>query len=430
MDWIKTEQCGCVVGLRGFGKSIFLHFLFREDVRRYYLEKDDANFVFIFIDLLNLVEYTEWVTYELILSRLVDQLRCLGTDAADIEPIALLHHEVARSPNLLIAQRAIEQCITILCRQPERRVILFFDEFDTIFRTFNPSLFRCLRALRDAYHGQLSYIVAATNELASLRDNLVEVDHFYRLVSCNICMLRALDPADAREMIGHLTAQHSMKLSEADTLRLIELSGGHGGLLRTLLSLLWGEDYKSELAKPELIINDEPVLQHECCKIWSSLSKDEQESLCSLIHKEAISVQATRHLVYRGLLKKTDVPVIFSPLFAAFVQTQVPFSTKATYISRSSHIVQLDGQRIETLTELEFEILSYLYEQRKRVCTKDDLVASVYRQRYADMQGGVTNNSLQALISRLRKKIEPDHTRPCYVLTVRGEGYKFVGSGL
>jgi DNA-binding response OmpR family regulator len=41
------------------------------------------------------------------------------------------------------------------------------------------------------------------------------------------------------------------------------------------------------------------------------------------------------------------------------------------------------------------------------------------------MKGGVTDGALQTLISRLRAKIEPDRS-PRYIVTVRGEGYKFI----
>jgi DNA-binding response OmpR family regulator len=120
--------------------------------------------------------------------------------------------------------------------------------------------------------------------------------------------------------------------------------------------------------------------------------------------------------------------VVFSPLFTAFVQKQSPSSTNGTYISRSPRVIQLNGQRIEGLTELEFSILFYLYEHRGRVCTKDELIRKVYGQRYLNLQGGISDEALQALISRLREKIEPDRMRPRYVITIRGEGYCFVES--
>jgi len=37
----------------------------------------------------------------------------------------------------------------------------------------------------------------------------------------------------------------------------------------------------------------------------------------------------------------------------------------------------------------------------------------------------VTERSVDALVKRLRKKIEPDTATPRYILTVWGSGYKF-----
>lgn len=118
--------------------------------------------------------------------------------------------------------------------------------------------------------------------------------------------------------------------------------------------------------------------------------------------------------------------MFFSPLFGAYVKQQAPPPTQGIYVNRSTHTVQINGKHIERLTELEFEILCYLYESSGRLCTKDDIVKHVYHQRYDDFQGGVTDEALQALISRLRAKIEPDHAHPKYLVTVRGAGYKFV----
>ena len=50
------------------------------------------------------------------------------------------------------------------------------------------------------------------------------------------------------------------------------------------------------------------------------------------------------------------------------------------------------------------------------------------QRTYERMKGGVSDETLQTLISRLRDKIEPDRG-PRYVLTVRGEGYRFVEPG-
>jgi energy-coupling factor transporter ATP-binding protein EcfA2 len=54
MGWIKAGQSGCLVGLRGAGKSNFLRFLLRQDVRQHYLGQNYADFALVLIDLLAL----------------------------------------------------------------------------------------------------------------------------------------------------------------------------------------------------------------------------------------------------------------------------------------------------------------------------------------------------------------------------------------
>jgi DNA-binding winged helix-turn-helix (wHTH) protein len=426
VDWIRAGQCGSIIGLPGAGKSIFLRFMFREDVRRYYLGRESDKFVFILVDLLSLVENSDWAVCELILSRLARQLRRSDVEQTVVEQIALFHQEVIQNRDMLSAHRTLEKCMDVLCEQSASQVILFFDEFDTVFKTFDPTLFRYLRGLRDAHNGQPSYIVSVTSELTSLRDDLIEVDHFYRLVNRNSCWLGPLCEADAREMIGYVLARRSMELTEADILRLMSLSGKHPGLLQAMLGLLLGGRCESSLAKLETVIQTEPEIQRRCQKIWDALPESEQALLCSVVNGEQTDLQLRQALFRRGLLQEIEPAILFSPIFAAFAQKQAPPSTQGTYITRSPQIVQLDGRRIQSLTELEFELLCYLYEQRGRICTKNDLIENVYRHQYEFGRGDLPDEMLQALISRLRKKIELNPQHPRYIVTVRGEGYRFV----
>jgi DNA-binding response OmpR family regulator len=53
---------------------------------------------------------------------------------------------------------------------------------------------------------------------------------------------------------------------------------------------------------------------------------------------------------------------------------------------------------------------------------------NVYRQQYDRTAGGTDDARLHTLTRRLWDKIEPDRKRPRYIITVRGEGYRFVES--
>jgi DNA-binding winged helix-turn-helix (wHTH) protein len=426
MGWIKAGQSGCLIGLRGVGKSNFLYFLINQNVRQRHLGAGQADF-FALVDVFALTECTEWAVCELMLHRLLSQLRSSTVEPEIVEEMLALHREAVRTRDLFTVERALERCVDALCRRAGRRVVLLLSKFDAVFRTLDPSLFRCLRAIHDAHKGQISYVVSVVNHLDSLRDDLSGVDPFYRLVSRNVCSLGPFNKADASYMIEYETAQRSTTLSAEDTARLIEFSGGHAGLIKAMLSLLWDTRYGGELEELVSLLKDEPAVQAECRKVWGSLSESEQAGLCALASGAETDARVIRQLEYRGLIRQSkSTPLIFSPLFADFVRRQTPSPTDGTLIRRSPVLVQIEGRRVEDLTELEFEALCYLYERRGRVCTKDELIQNVYGQQYDRMKGGVSDEALQTLVSRLRDKIERDRKRPRYVLTVRGAGYKFV----
>jgi hypothetical protein len=422
MDWIKAGQSGCLIGLRGAGKSNFLRFLLRSDVQQHYLKQDRADFLFILINLLSLTERAEWAVYESILDRLANQLCLSGVEGQSVEEITSLHWDVIRSKDPLIGRRVVERCVNILCQQLAQRLILLFDEFDAAFRTLDPSLFRCLRSIRDAHKDQISYIVVVANDLAYLRDALTEVEHFYRLVNRNVCGLGPYSQADARRMIHHLVSLRSVEMRERDVTHLIELSGGHAGLLKATLSLLWDTRQRNSLEELVPTLKDEPSIQAECRKVWDSLPEDEQIALCTLENGAKVPPQILCHLQYKGLVREDEAQLsLFSPLFTHFVRQQSLPSKERVTIDRPLGVAMVDGRRVE-LTELEFEMLCYLYEHRGQVCTKDELIENVYRQQYDRRAGSIDDARLQTLIFRLRSKIEP----PRYIVTIRGEGYKFV----
>lgn len=79
-----------------------------------------------------------------------------------------------------------------------------------------------------------------------------------------------------------------------------------------------------------------------------------------------------------------------------------------------------DGQ--VTLTAKEFVLLEKLYENKGNIVTGDSLCRAAWGD---DLYG--YENTLMVHIRRLREKIEPEPSSPCYLITVRGLGYKLIG---
>jgi hypothetical protein len=85
--------------------------------------------------------------------------------------------------------------------------------------------------------------------------------------------------------------------------------------------------------------------------------------------------------------------------------------------------VYIKGQVLDpSLTVKEFQLLELLYTRRGQVISKDEIARQVWDYEVFDY------NAIDALVYRLRQRIEPDPTHPRYLVTQRGFGYKLLTS--
>lgn len=85
-------------------------------------------------------------------------------------------------------------------------------------------------------------------------------------------------------------------------------------------------------------------------------------------------------------------------------------------------VVWVRGRRVEGLTNKEFSLLKFLYDNAGRVCPKEE----IWRAVWPEYEEGMEDYPIQKLVSRLRSKIEPNPSRPQHIVTAWGRGYKFV----
>jgi DNA-binding response OmpR family regulator len=94
--------------------------------------------------------------------------------------------------------------------------------------------------------------------------------------------------------------------------------------------------------------------------------------------------------------------------------------TKNLLIDPDAHAVILDGKELE-LSPREFALLYTLAANPNKVLSTNDLLASVWGAEFIGRPQVVYTH-----IRWLRKKIEPVPSRPRFIVTVRGVGYKFL----
>lgn len=93
-------------------------------------------------------------------------------------------------------------------------------------------------------------------------------------------------------------------------------------------------------------------------------------------------------------------------------------------VDMNTRQVFVDGEMLSPpLSTKQFDLLWFLYQNRGRVVSKDEIAHAVW----PEMQGEVYDANIDRMISRVRSRIEPDATDdPRFIATIRGYGYRLM----
>jgi two-component system KDP operon response regulator KdpE len=93
------------------------------------------------------------------------------------------------------------------------------------------------------------------------------------------------------------------------------------------------------------------------------------------------------------------------------------FTVGGLIVDLGSRLVKVDGNEIQ-LTPTEYDILRALVIHAGKVLTNRQILKQVWGEGYDDL------HILRVNVSNLRHKIEPDPSRPTYIHTEPGVGYR------
>lgn len=138
--------------------------------------------------------------------------------------------------------------------------------------------------------------------------------------------------------------------------------------------------------------------------------------IVALEEGDVIQIALAQEFIFFG----QDATVPLSPddfessVISYFRRIRIESSSRRTWV--------LNREVSPPLSSLQFNLLTLLLESRGRVLTRTEVINSVWGTQEA---AGVTDQALDALIRRLRERItdiDPDFH---YILTVRGQGFRF-----
>jgi two-component system, OmpR family, response regulator RegX3 len=95
------------------------------------------------------------------------------------------------------------------------------------------------------------------------------------------------------------------------------------------------------------------------------------------------------------------------------------------YIDVTSRCIWVDGiQRPYKLSKSECKLLRYLATREGEICSREETVFAVYESIY---QGKIDDGRLDAMVERIRKKIEDEPRSPRFLRTVHRLGHRLDG---
>jgi DNA-binding winged helix-turn-helix (wHTH) protein len=97
-------------------------------------------------------------------------------------------------------------------------------------------------------------------------------------------------------------------------------------------------------------------------------------------------------------------------------------TSKRLRLDRRSRQVWVGSQEIvPLLSPAQFRLLSFLYSRAGRVCSRQEIIDAVWADAVRE---GVTDQALDALVRRLRRRLEKGNPEGRYIVTVRGHGFR------
>ncbi len=126
-----------------------------------------------------------------------------------------------------------------------------------------------------------------------------------------------------------------------------------------------------------------------------------------------------------SLLKDGELTI---PLFQEFIQKQfkdILEKKKTITFDENTNTIKKGHEPLsDKLTLSEFRLLRLLLENPEEVLEREKIIKSVWQD--SKSVAGVTDQAVDQLVFRLRKKIEADPNQPQYLQTVKGRGIKLV----
>ncbi len=414
IGFVKKGLSSQLIGLPGSGKSNVLNLLtYNRKVRTLHLGNAQNKYHFVYMDFSEIKGRNNFEVIKFILISLAYSLseRRMNKEYGEINKY--LKEAISFNDELILFQ-ALKKSIDFLANELDLTVILLLDRFDQYFYDVSDSFFLNLKILRNRAKYKFSTVFSLSRSIQELLEEDV-YSEFSEFFSQNKVFLSLFDKIGIAFRLSYLDKTTNKKTSEMTKKELLRITSGHGKLTRVGYELLLSE---KEISDIENFLEQKDIIKKVCYEIWDTLTPAEQNILIKISKKEDIKIP--NYFEEIELIKNGE---IYIPIFEKFL-SKVKFKNELiVYDEGKNEILKGQDNLTDVLTPLEFRVLRFLIINKDRTCEKEEIINSVWKD--SKTQEGVSDQALDQIAYRLRKKIENDPNNPNYILTIKGRGFKF-----
>lgn len=409
LSFVKKGQSIQLIGIPGVGRSNLLGLLsYNRNVRIKHLGEDEqVKYHFVLINFSEIRNKPLSEVMKLIFLSLVDSLRERRI-LEDYEKVDKIFKDSISINDEQVIFQGLKETIDLLALEKDLTVTLLFDRFEEYTPKISQEFFANLRALRNRAKYKFSAIFSLKRPIEDILEPEIYFD-FNEFLQGNTVYLPISDKPSLDFRISHLEGINNRKIPEDVIKKILNLTSGHGKLTRLLIEQL--TIYNLQFTNNPLA-NDKIITS--LSEIWDSFTPQEQQYLKNL------QDETPQHLLNVFVVNEKKITI---PLFSEFVKQVKPAEEKFALDSSINEIKRGEVVFSNGLTALEFKLFKYLIENEGKILSRDEVINAVW----ADLKStqGVTDQAIDQLIFRLRKKVEQDPNSPKLIQTIKGRGVTF-----
>ena len=420
-DFVVSGNSCQIIGVPGSGKSNLLKFLaYNRAIREAHFGETQKQVHFVMVNFSEIQNRSVLDIVKFLLLSLTESLRERKMTAEYKEIDKILRDALSYHDELVLFQ-GLKRAVDYLAIEKELTVVFLFDRFDAYTASLTPDFFTNLRTLRNRAKYRFSVVFSIHRPLEELIDAEILSDFSEFLLDHNI-YVSIYDKPGIDFRLAYLEKITGKKINKDVLADVMKLTGGHVRLVRLCVEAVLAGDGKVQ--PPEFFLKQKNI-RGAVRDIWQSLTPSEQETLEQEAAKEKTTILEDSYLTLVGLVKNYAIQI---PLLTAYIKEQM-----ASQKDTDEHIVYQEETReirkgksnlSDNLTGAEYRLLVFLLGNSDRIIERDEIVATVWGDNAST--AGVTEQAIDQLLFRLRRKIEDEPNSPAHLLTVKGRGVRFL----